>query len=84
MCYRAGVGNDRWSREAVAGVICMVVAPHCPLAEDAFSGAVLPADAQSGPSDFSAQGQCLGMFEANPLPAVVHGSDWTIFNLLFS
>lgn len=48
MCYRAGVGNDRWSREAVAGVICMVVAPHCPLAEDAFSGAVLPADAQSG------------------------------------
>lgn len=50
----------------MAGVISMVVASHCPLAEDAFSGAVLPADAQSGPSDFSAQGQCLGMFEANP------------------
>lgn len=53
-------------KEAMAGVIFMVVAPHCLLVEKAFSGAVLPADAPVGPSDFSAQGQCWGCLRLTP------------------
>lgn len=51
-------------------VISMVVAPHCLLAEKA-QGPFFLQTPQSGPSDVSAQGQGLGMFEANPRPAVV-------------